>query len=346
MRRIGITTTIPSELIWAAGAVPVDLNNIFITSSDRARFMRKAEYDGYPRNVCSWIKGIYGALLTGLHDIDTIIAVTQGDCSNTHALMETLQLKGIRTIPFAFPYNRDREALSREIEMLAHELGTTVEKAETVRQLFEPIREQLDRLDRMTWDENRVTGLENHAWLVSSSDFNGDFELYARDLGCFLDEASIREPFGEKIRLGYLGVPPILDDLYEVVGTFGARVVFNEVQRQFSMTNRSEGLVEQYRAYTYPYDVFHRLDFILPEVDRRNIQGVIHYVQSFCHRHIEDIIIREKLQVPVLTLEGDAPGRVDERTKIRLQAFIEMIRTRRRLKTIARIKLAKQAGCL
>ena len=340
MRRIGITTTIPSEVIWAAGAVPVDLNNIFITSPDRDRFMRKAEHDGYPRNVCSWIKGIYGALLTGPHDIDTIVAVTQGDCSNTHALMETLQLKGIRTIPFAFPYNRDREALSREIEALAHELGTTVDKAEAMRRQFEPIRIQLDRLDRMTWDENQVSGLENHTWLVSSSDFNGDYEQYARELSRFLDRASAREPFGEKIRLGYLGVPPVLDDLYDVVEMFGARIVFNEIQRQFSMTNRGEGLIEQYRSYTYPYDVFHRLDFIIPELDRRSIRGVIHYVQSFCHHHIEDIIIREKVHVPVLTLEGDTPGRVDERTKIRLQAFVEMIGMRRRLKTLTRTKLA------
>ena len=30
MGRIGITTTVPSEVIFAAGHTPVDLNNIFI----------------------------------------------------------------------------------------------------------------------------------------------------------------------------------------------------------------------------------------------------------------------------------------------------------------------------
>jgi len=48
-------------------------------------------------------------------------------------------------------------------------------------------------------------------------------------------------------------------------------------------------------------------------------------VQSFCHRQIEDLIIRERIALPVLTIEGDQPGRVDERTKIRLQAFIELL---------------------
>jgi benzoyl-CoA reductase/2-hydroxyglutaryl-CoA dehydratase subunit BcrC/BadD/HgdB len=32
--------------------------------------------------------------------------------------------------------------------------------------------------------------------------------------------------------------------------------------------------------------------------------------------------------VPVLTLEGDAPGPVDGRTRIRVQAFVEMLQGR------------------
>lgn len=89
IRRIGITTTIPSEALWAAGYVPVDLNNIFITANNRERFIVCAERDGYPRNVCGWIKGIYGVVSTD-PGIESVVAVTQGDCSNTHALMETL----------------------------------------------------------------------------------------------------------------------------------------------------------------------------------------------------------------------------------------------------------------
>ena len=84
-------------------------------------------------------------------------------------------------------------------------------------------------------------------------------------------------------------------------------------------------LVDQYLAYTYPYVIFHRLDAIIPELERRNVHGIIHYVQSFCHRHIEDLVLRKKLSLPILTLEGETPGNVDERTKIRLQAFIEML---------------------
>jgi benzoyl-CoA reductase/2-hydroxyglutaryl-CoA dehydratase subunit BcrC/BadD/HgdB len=324
VRRIGITTTIPSEVIWASGMVPVDLNNLFITSGHRDRLIKTAERDGYPRNVCGWIKGIYGVLADEA-GLDTVVAVTQGDCSNTHALMETLQLRGVRTIPFAYPWDRDPDLLRREITRLARELGTTVEDAERMGATLEPLRRSLDRLDEMTWRENRVTGRENHLWLVSSSDCNSDYRTFERELDAFLGEAARRGPCRQPVRLAYLGVPPILDDLYDVVEDYGARVVFNEVQRQFSLPVREGGLIEQYRAYTYPYDIFHRLDFILPELERRGVHGVIHYVQSFCHRQIEDLILRKRIALPVLTIEGEQPGRVDERTKIRLQAFTELL---------------------
>ena len=129
----------------------------------------------------------------------------------------------------------------------------------------------------------------------------------------------------EKVRLAYIGVPPVFPEIYPFLETIGARVVFNETQRQFAMPYDTLDMVEQYRSYTYPYDIFHRLADIVAETGRRGVDGVIHYVQSFCFRQIEDMIIRKKLPFPILTLEGDKPGPLDERTKIRLEGFIEML---------------------
>ena len=103
--RIGMTTTIPVEVVLAAGHTPVDLNNIFITAPEAGEMVARAEMDGYPRNACAWIKGIYAAALD--HGIETVIAVTQGDCAQTHAMIETLVEQGVRIIPFAYPYDRD-----------------------------------------------------------------------------------------------------------------------------------------------------------------------------------------------------------------------------------------------
>lgn len=324
MERIGITTTVPSEIIFAAGMTPVDLNNIFINSPQRTEYIRAAERAGYPRNVCGWIKGMYG-VLAERGDIRTVVAVTQGDCSNTHALMETLALIGIRTIPLAYPFDRNPDDMRREIGRLADAFGVELECAEEMREAMAAVRGMLARLDELTWREHRVTGGENHLWLVSSSDFNGSLGQFGEELARFIGEAERRDPLGDAIRIGYMGVPPIIDDIYEVIAEYGGRVVFNEVQRQFSMPGAHGSLTEQYLAYTYPYSIFHRLEDIKTEIGRRNIAGMIHYVQSFCHRHIEDLVVRHALDVPVLTIEGETPGPMDARTRLRVQAFIEML---------------------
>jgi len=85
---IGITATIPVEIIYAAGLKPVDLNNIFITSKNPKILLSQAEAAGFSHNICNWIKGIYATVLNS--GIKTVIAVTGGDCSNTIALGELL----------------------------------------------------------------------------------------------------------------------------------------------------------------------------------------------------------------------------------------------------------------
>jgi benzoyl-CoA reductase/2-hydroxyglutaryl-CoA dehydratase subunit BcrC/BadD/HgdB len=105
-------------------------------------------------------------------------------------------------------------------------------------------------------------------------------------------------------------------------------VVFNEIQRQFSMPPDSDALVDRYLKYTYPYHVAHRLEDIAQEIRRRRLDGVIHYVQAFCFRQIEDIVLRRAIDTPVLTIEGNRPGRIDLRTKVRIEAFLDMLRAR------------------
>jgi benzoyl-CoA reductase/2-hydroxyglutaryl-CoA dehydratase subunit BcrC/BadD/HgdB len=87
-------------------------------------------------------------------------------------------------------------------------------------------------------------------------------------------------------------------------------------------------LVDQYLNYTYPYGIRGRLDDIRKAIEERKLDGLIHYTQTFCFRQIYDILLRESLSLPVLTIEGDKPGKVDSRTAIRLETFVEMLRMR------------------
>ena len=159
-------------------------------------------------------------------------------------------------------------------------------------------------------------------------DVEGDRAFVETYIDAFLAEAVLRPVRKERIRLAYLGVPPIVSGLYGFLEGLGARVVFNETQRQFSMPYGIDDVVEQYRAYTYPYDIFHRIADISREIGRRQVDGVIHYVQSFCFRQIEDMVLRKSIKLPILTLEGDKPSALDARTKIRLEGFLELLEDR------------------
>jgi benzoyl-CoA reductase/2-hydroxyglutaryl-CoA dehydratase subunit BcrC/BadD/HgdB len=102
--------------------------------------------------------------------------------------------------------------------------------------------------------------------------------------------------------------------------------VFNEVQRQFAMLQEAESLAEQYTYYTYPYSIFGRLKDIIPELRRRRVDGVIHYVQAFCHRGIGDLIFRHQIKLPILTVEGNADYMLTQHLQTRIEAFLDMLR--------------------
>ena len=320
---VGITATLPVELIFASGMRPVDLNNLFIASENPEKLVIQAEAEGFPHNICAWIKGIYSSVMN--YNIRNVVAVTGGDCSNTVALAELLARKGIRVLTFDYPLDRNKEALKIQMAKLAGEINAEHKDIETARLLLNRIRKKLARLDRMTWKENVVSGYENHLYLVSSSDFYGDPGKFEDSIDIFLDKAKKRQPMSEGVRIGYLGVPPIFSDIYEMIESRGGRVVFNEVQRQFSMPFYKKGMTAQYLEYTYPYGINHRLKDITHAIKERRLDGLIHYSQTFCYRQLYDIALRESLSIPILTLEGDRPGVLDSRTILRIETFLEML---------------------
>jgi len=338
MKKIGITTTVPIEVLLAAGYQPVDLNNVFINDKSPERLVSIAERAGFPLNCCSWIKGIYGVCMDS--GIESVLCVTTGDCSNTIMLMEVLRLKGLEVIPFAYPDKPDTRKMQLTLETLAETLGTSLTAAEKVKDELQPARNLALKLDELAWKEGLVSGGENHLWLVSTSDFNQDYNKYQQELQELIDECQKRHSYPkEELRLGYIGVPSVYGrDLYAYLETQGARVIFNEIQRQFAMPQPGNFLAEQYSNYTYPYSIYERLKDITTEIKRRRLDGVIHYVQAFCHRGIGDIIFRDGLKLPILTLEGNDDFFLNNHIKTRVEAFLDMLqRSRRRAKIVEEV---------
>lgn len=336
---VGLTTTVPVEAVFAAGLVPVDLNNVFVGDPDPEGFLRVALEAGFPQNSCAWLKGIFGAVRRS-GGPSTVIGVVRGDCSGTELMLEALEAGGVEIIPFTYPYPHDYGDMAREIDRLCARLGTTVRAAETWREKLAGTRSRLGRLDRALWEDNVIMGAEAHAWLVSSSDFGGDPRAFDRRLAGFLSGALMREPldrregipFRREVRLGYIGVPPATLDVFDTVEGAGARFVFLEVQRQFSMPpDASPGapaaadIVSQYTSYTYPYTVAGRAADINNQAAVRGLDGIVHYVQSFCHRNMEDVEFRRLLEPPVLTVECDCPGTLSGTALARLENFIQVL---------------------
>jgi benzoyl-CoA reductase/2-hydroxyglutaryl-CoA dehydratase subunit BcrC/BadD/HgdB len=323
--RIGLTTTIPVEVVLAAGLIPVDLNNLFISAPDPRQLVARAEAVGLPRTICAWVKGIY-ASLADHPDIQTVLVATQGDCSYTQALGEILEQEGRKVVHFKFPYPQNRERLKQEIEALMASLGTNWQAVARVQDRLVPVRRLMRELDRLTWETGQVTGQENFQFLIASSDFDSDLEDYEARLAALVVEAARRPSRRGLVRLGLAGIPPIFSDLWGYLTDLGADVVFNEMPRQFSMPYDNTDLVEQYWRYTYPYDISGRLADLAEALEVRNLDGIIHYTQSFCFRQMFDQVLREHLPVPILTIEGDGPTRLDARTRLRLEAFVDVLR--------------------
>jgi benzoyl-CoA reductase/2-hydroxyglutaryl-CoA dehydratase subunit BcrC/BadD/HgdB len=84
-------------------------------------------------------------------------------------------------------------------------------------------------------------------------------------------------------------------------------------------------MAHDYCDYTFARPLKFRIDFLRKELEMRKVDGVIHYTQFACHHMLEDEIMREKLNYPLLTIQGDLPGNTPQQIKLRLEAFREML---------------------
>lgn len=325
MKKIGLTTTVPVEVLLAAGYTPVDLNNVFITSDNYLKYIDIAEKDGFPKSLCAWIKGIYGACLE--NNIREIVGVVEGDCSNTKALIEVLELKGITFHPFSYPHNHKKHDIEIEIKKFMSIFKVNLKQVETVRQRLNVIRALAKEIDELTYIHNKATGFENHLYQVSMSDFNGDADFFETSLRTAIDNIKKRKPDSKKLRLGYIGVPPMTVDIYDFVQNYNAHFVYNEVQREFafSRSDKALNIFEQYYDYTYPYNTKFRIKELKEQIKLRKLDGIIHYTQAFCYRAVQDIVLKQNLEIPILNIEGDKLNNLDARTKLRLEAFLDML---------------------
>jgi len=281
-----------------------------------------------PRNTCSWIKGLLGVMEDLKDKITTIIAVTEGDCSNNHSLINLYKYyyPHINIIPFSFPTDKNPEKLKMELDKLKRIFSVSDTSIIESKQILDKIREKIKKFDQMQNDNHSLAGRLIQQTLVSSSDFNSNYQQYELDLDQSINILNKKKASPKRIKIGYTGVPTIISDLFDhIEDSFPIDVTFFEVEQDFAMYKKKINILDQYLSFNYPYDIFPRIKLINNEIKKRGLKAMIHYTQSFCHRQIDDILVHKLLDVPVLTIEGEAPGVLDMRTKNRIECFMENI---------------------
>ncbi|MDW7725747.1 MAG: 2-hydroxyacyl-CoA dehydratase family protein [Candidatus Methanoperedens sp.] len=308
MPKIGMTALVPPELVFACGAEPFDVNNVIPSSK---------KHPG--SKLCAWT-AIWSEMLVNKEiEIDSLIVVAGGDCHNALVDGQKVQRSGIPTHFFFYPFDGNPEYLESQLESLSGFLGGVRYPGK-----FREIS-KLKKLGKKI-DEKRCNGRISPAdafrILISFSDLCGDLNKLETAI------SSVRE---QKIelnnRIALIGVPPIYSDIHEVAQELGLQVVFDELPFEFirHSGNDIHSTARDYCGYTFARPLDFRFGFLKKELEKRKVGGVIHYTQFACHHMLEDEVLRDELDCPVLTIQGDMPGKTPEQVKLRLEAFGEMI---------------------
>jgi len=306
--KIGITALVPPEIIFACAGSPFDVNNVIPAS-------RK-----YPKNkLCAWTAIWKDMLVQKEIKIDSLIVVAGGDCHNALVDGQKVAMSGIPAHFFFYPFDGYADYLGTQLARLTDFLGGVKfpEKFKEIKKI-----KKLGRMIDLKRSLGEISAGEAFSILISFSDLSGDLEVFQKNID------NIKESDIEiNKRVALIGVPPIYHDFHETAQSLGLNIVFDELPYEFIRHegNNIKELARDYSNYTFARPLDFRIGFLRKELEKRDVDGVIHYTQFACHHMLEDEILRDELDCPVLTIQGDLPGNTPQQIKLRLEAFREML---------------------
>jgi benzoyl-CoA reductase/2-hydroxyglutaryl-CoA dehydratase subunit BcrC/BadD/HgdB len=306
--KTGITALVPPELIFACGSEPFDVNNVIPGS-------RK-----HPKNkLCAWTAIWKEMLVNREIEINSLVVVAGGDCHNALVDGQKVAMSGIPTHFFFYPFDGDPMFMESQLDRLSEFLGG-MESPERLKEIsgLKKLGQEMDKKRC----KGKISSNDAFRVLISFSDLCGDLNKF-RALIESVNEVKIQH----KNRVALLGVPPIYHDFHETVEMIGLSIVFDELPNEFVRHGGSNigEIARDYCNYTFARPLDFRIDFLQKELEKRKVDGVIHYTQFACHHMLEDEILRAELDYPVLTIQGDLPGNTSEQVKLRIEAFREML---------------------
>jgi len=308
--KVGITAIVPPEIIYSTGHISLDLNN-FVPQSNT-----------HPKNkLCAWT-GVWREMILGNKiEIDKLIVVAGGDCQNSLVDAEKIELKKKIPTHYFFYQFGDKKHFENEIKKLINFLGGHVNK-NILREVYQ-IKKLAKKVDELCY-KDKINGKDAFYVTISASDLKGNPNLYKNEIYNILNKD---ENIEYKYRIAMIGIPPIFSDFYEYLNEINVHCVYNELAYEFVRMggNSLKSIINSYSTYSFANHINKRIKIIKRELKRRKIDGVIHYTQMNCHHKLEDEILREFIDYPILTIEGDLPQKTPEQIKLRIEAFIELL---------------------
>lgn len=342
----------PVELVVAAGAIPVSLcgtRNEPIAAAEKI----------LPRNLCPLIKSSFGFAVTDscpfFHASDLVIAETT--CDGKKKMFELLQAyRPVHVLQL--PQNQDPDTAvvywHRQIQLLKERIETEFNVEITSERLKNAIktmnRERMalkDLMDQTKIRPSPVSGLELLTIKHRLSFLMNKEQVFAllREATEEIQQRALRGESQFRVRSPRIlltGTPVGLgsEKVLRLIEESGASVVVMEncsgYKKAFTVKENGDpiaAIAEQYLQIPCScmspnpgrYELLGRL------IEEFQVDGVVDLGWQACHTYlIESYTVRklveENYQLPFLQIETDYSDTDSERLRVRIEAFLEMIR--------------------
>ncbi len=346
---------VPSELIRAAGATPLRLCGGFEGSISAAEKI-------LPRVYCPVIKSTYGLFEGSSPFFDLIdVAICPTTCDGKKKLTELLRRNKqtwVLEVPHTNITYQSREFWLSNLKLLKKQLEALTGNRISRKKLKENIdlhnrmRSLVHRLYEVRKREN-VPIWGGDVLLVTNMSFYDDPLPWVHATERLCQELLAKSNGGvcpkESPRLLLTGTPMILPawKLVRVIEDIGGIIVCDDIctgsksfwdpvtPAHWTVEDMLIALADKYLMNTCPCFVPNeaRIDRTLQFVKDFRVEGVVDYMLQGCHPYgAEDWRIREALKdvnVPVFSLDTDYGDGDVGQIKIRMEAFMEMVRAKR-----------------
>lgn len=349
---------VPQELVYAAGAVPVKL----CSGNYTAFFIGD---DIVPRDACPLVKAVMGFCKTGMlplyNDCELMVMPVTCDCKKKMAgMLQEKKATYTMHIPATRELDEDFEQCVQELYALIDALERATGQKVTYQRLWESMQligcaqYEFSRFLQFK-NEERALIRGTHVMAMMNALSYMPVDEWSAQLQKLNVELSERKMNGQYVtranrpRIMITGSPVVFPNikvplLIEEMGgslvadetCMGERFMYDPavvVDRSFDGLLRS--LANRYvRACTCPTfsDNTQRVDRIRQMIDIHCVQGVVYHVLRGCLVYDFEYLKLEKvcgkLGIPIIRIESDYNEEDIEQLRIRIEAFIELIKLR------------------